>query len=425
MKNRQISGNLLSLAFYVFFLLFLIFPLYSIIKEGLSIAYIKEVFGTPFYLSGMRNSLGIAIVSSLLTILIAFPLAFVSSRYDFPFKKMTQLLILLPLILPPFVGALGYEQFFGQTGVLNTLLINCGILAFDQPIDWLAKGRFWVVCMIEAFHLYPILYLNLLSSMQAINPAFDDAARSLGSSPFKRFKEITLPLMKGGFFSGLTIVFIWSFTELGTPLMIGYNTVIPVQIFNGITELGSNPLPYTLVLIMLLFVFILYLIGHGLFGKHYGADQKMTFSSTPQELSGAKKYIPLALFLVVTLIAVIPHISISLMSVSQNWYSTLLPSAYTSRFYEQSLSHSYVIPSIFNSLSFSISATLLCCIIGVTLAVVVERVKPAGYQLLDTLGMMPLAIPGLILAFGYLSVSTRYDFLKAFLDPFKNPTMLL
>ena len=94
--------------------------------------------------------------------------------------------------------------------------------------------------LVEALHLYPILLLNLQAALANIDPAMEQAAANLGAGRWTVFRRITLPLIRPGLFAGGTLVLIWSFTELGTPLIFDYYTITPVQVFQQITEVASN-----------------------------------------------------------------------------------------------------------------------------------------------------------------------------------------
>ncbi|NUN97645.1 MAG: iron ABC transporter permease, partial [Candidatus Omnitrophica bacterium] len=122
--------------------LFFAYPLLRTIQGGFqdeggafTLAFLIEVFRNPIYLEGLRNSFLLAVATTGLVALIAIPLALIQARYRFPGKGVFGALILVPMILPPFVGALGLRQFWGQAGVLNALLAKVG-LSPDPPIDW-------------------------------------------------------------------------------------------------------------------------------------------------------------------------------------------------------------------------------------------------------------------------------------------------
>ncbi|MHB9137954.1 MAG: ABC transporter permease [Victivallaceae bacterium] len=407
----------------VFFTVFMVLPLYTIISQGLDPAIIREALSTQIYQAGLLNAFNIAVLTTSLVFLIALPLAMLYDRFEFPGKTAVNMLMMLPMILPPFVGALGFQQIFGHYGVLNSIL-KCFAVA---PVDWLGgNGRFYAVCLIEALHLYPILYLNLVTALANVDPSLDEAARNLGASRMRRFLKITLPLIRPGIFAGGSIVLIWSFTELGTPLMLGYNTVTTVQIFNGITELETNPLPYSLVVIMLLLSAGLYGASRLMLGS-VGSAQMMkgSIGSATRVLKGGLAWLASGAFALITFCAVLPHLALIFGAFSLDWYGSILPKSYTIMHFENALSHEMVVPSILNSLKYSSLAMLVCIAIGLPAALLIVRWRPKGWQLFDVMIMMPLAVPGIIMAFGYLSMCARHPWLNALFDPIANPTLLL
>ncbi|OGV33773.1 MAG: hypothetical protein A2020_11645 [Lentisphaerae bacterium GWF2_45_14] len=406
-----------------FFAVFMALPLYTVLSEGLNPAIIGEALSSPLYLGGFFNALKISLVTTFIVFLIALPPALLFDRYDFPGKSFANMMMMVPMVLPPFVGALGFQQIFGHYGVLNTILQSFSL----SPVDWLGGGgRFWAVCIIEALHLYPILYLNLVASLANVDPALEEAARNLGAGRLKRLFRITLPLISPGIFAGGSIVLIWSFTELGTPLMLGYNNVTTVQIFNGITELESNPMPYSLVVLMLVFSAGLYCASRFLFGNI--SDAQMVKGGTGRiacRPRGLRPWLVSGVFLFITFLAALPHIALVFSAFALDWNATILPSSWTLLHFKNALSHEIVLPSIVNSLKYSSIAMVVCVALGVPAALLLVRWKPRGRRFFDIMVMLPLAVPGIILAFGYLSMCAKYQWLNKWFDPVNNPVLLL
>ncbi|MFZ4395555.1 MAG: ABC transporter permease, partial [Kiritimatiellia bacterium] len=150
--------------------------------------YILDVFRNPIYAEGLRNSCAIAAGSTLLATLLALPLAWLNHRFRFAGRGLFGALILVPMILPPFVGAIGLLQILGPYGAVNALF---GL----GPMDWLGQSRLLGVVTLQALTLYPILYLNVAAALANIDPAMEEAAANLGSSPWRTFRRITLPLV--------------------------------------------------------------------------------------------------------------------------------------------------------------------------------------------------------------------------------------
>ncbi|MDF1850347.1 MAG: iron ABC transporter permease [Verrucomicrobiales bacterium] len=419
--NRSLALTIYGLT-ALFFALFFVYPIFHTVQEafvsvdgGVTAAYILEIFKNPVYVEGLLNSFYMGLFTTLLCLVIAIPLALISNTWDFRGKEILNSLVLIPLILPPFVGALGVKQLLGQAGVLNSALIELGLMSAEAPFDWLGEGRLFGVVLMNALHLYPIAYLNVSAALANVDPAMEEAAENLGCHGFRRLWKITFPLIMPGLFAGATIIFIWSFTELGVPLIFDFTRVTSVQIFDGIKDLSGNPFPYALVVVMLVATVIFYLLGKWFFGKEISASSGR--AATGRALRKAPPLVSAlcaGAFLLVTGLAVLPHLGVILLSVSGQWYGTILPDSLTGQHYIDALGHPLTLNSIGNSLKYSSLATLTNVILGIGIAYVVVRTKLPGRQFLDAMAMLPLAVPGLVLAFGYLAMTREgqpFDFL--------------
>ncbi len=379
--------------------------------------YIANVFRDPVTLAALRNSVVLAICTTALCLGLTFPLSLLAARYEFGGKTAVTSLILVPLILPPFVGAIGLRALLGRFGAVNSLLGHLGLIDLEGVgIDFLGGaegGRFWAVVVMEALHLYPILYLNLTAALANVDPTLEEAASGVGASRWARLRRITLPLITPGIFAGTTIVFIWSFTELGTPLMLNYYAVTPVQIFWQINEVQSNPQPYALVVVMLCVAIGLYLLSKLVTGhRTFAMQTKASIAGSMTRLTGVRSLLALCAFAFVTILAVAPHLGVVFSSISVNgaWYQSVLPSSVTLDHFRNAIAHDLASESIRNSLIYASAATVVCLIVGFAIAYLNVRVRIRGGWLLDTLAMLPLAVPGLVLAFGYVAMTLHWPF---------------
>jgi len=390
----------------------------------------EGVLRDPLYRQGLVNALLIATFTTLLCLIITLPMASLAAKYDFPGKAAVSALVLVPLILPPFVGAIGLRAVLGSSGALNSLLKWLGLISVDRPgIDFLGgdfhipgigsfNGTFAAVVIMEALHLYPILYLNITAAMANLDPSLDEAALNLGAGRWKRFWRCTLPLILPGIFAGGTIVFIWSFTELGTPLMFEFTNVTPVQVFHGLSEITDNQRPYALVVVMLSVAVLMYMIGKfTIGGRSYAMQSKAQHAQAATRLRGLKAFAAASFFIGVTALAIVPHMGVILTSISgttdgHDWYRTVLPQDVTAEHYKGMLSHDLAVGSIINSLIYALSAMVLAIFLGLAIAYLNVRIKIKGGWLLDTLGMLPLAVPGLVMAFGYVAMSLNWPFVQ-------------
>lgn len=416
LRPRQFPAFALLGLILTFFAVFLLYPIWLTLRGGFeardggfTLFHLLEVFRDPLSRRGLVNAVGVAVCTTALSIVLALPLAVLQARFEFPFRRTVGALVLVPLILPPFVGAIGLHQLLGRTGALNSLLMSLGLV--DEGIDFLGTGGFFAIVIVEALHLYPILYLNLVAALANLDPALDEAGESMGASAWRRFRDITLPLIRPGLFAGSTIVFIWSFTELGTPLIFDFQEITPVQIFNGLKEMATSRQPYALTAVMLASSVLFYVLGRlALGGRAYAMYAKASIHAQPIPLGRFRGMLAAAACLTVIGLAVLPHLGVILVSLtpSSAWHGTILPPALTLGNFDQALGHPLAVGSIRNSLIYASLAMGIDLVLGVLIGYLVVRTRLPGRSLIDALSMLPLAVPGLVMAFGYVAMSLRW-----------------
>ncbi len=420
---RHLGRRTLFAALLAFLVVFLVWPILLTVRGGFmaadggwTLAHLRSVFADPLWMRGLTNSLLIATLTTMLCVVISLPAAVLAARCAFTGKAVLTSMMLLPLVLPPFVGAIGLRAILGRFGALNALLMHLGLLDPDQPgIDFL--GGAWLggplvgVVIMEALHLYPILYLNLVAALANIDPALEEAAANLGAGRWRRFLRITLPLTLPGLFGGATIVFIWSFTELGTPLMFDFQTVTPVQVFWGIQEMADNPRPYALTVVMLAVAIGLYAIGKlAIAGRGGAMASKGASAANVRTLTGWRNVLAAGSIAALVGVSILPHLGVVISSLSENgaWYRSVFPRAWTGEHYVQALTHPVAGGAIRNSLWYATLAMALCLMVGSAIAYLNVRLKVRGGWVLDTLAMVPLAAPGLVMAFGYVAMTLAW-----------------
>jgi iron(III) transport system permease protein len=210
-----------------------------------------------------------------------------------------------------------------------------------------------------------------------------------------------------GVFAGGTITFIWAFTELGVPLVFDFDRVTSVQIFNSLKDLSGNPFPYALVVVMLVCTAVFFAVSKLVFEPRMGGagGGRATMGREVTRLPAVAAGLCSASFCAVICLAVLPHAGVVLLSVARDWYASVLPSDMTLGHYQSALGHELTLTAISNSLKYASLATILDLFLGVGIAYIVVRTRLPGRQWLDGLSMMPLAVPGLVMAFGYLAMS--------------------
>jgi iron(III) transport system permease protein len=420
----------------LFFGLFMVYPLVRVLAGAFlltdahghttfTIAFFRLLIENRLYRIALANSFEIATAATLGTALIAIPLALLFTRCRFPGRAVLGPALLAPLILPPFVGAIGIQHFFARFGALNLLLAKLGVVALSHPIDWLGEGGFIGIIALEILHLFPIFFLSVSAALANIDPALLDAAANLGASARRRFFTITLPLARPGLFASASLVFVGAFTDLGTPLIFNFYAAVPTQIFNASVDANTEQIGYAFVVATLVLVMALFLLvrrfGEGVAG---GLPGRVSQSFQEKKLSPAQGVVATLAVGGLIFLAILPHLGVILTSISERWFFTILPSRYSTEYYGQVFTDPLTGGSVVNSLLYSGLSALLDLALGLIIAHLLARELFPGKFVLETFAMLPLALPGLVLAFGLLMSFNLHGWF-AWINPRNNPTFLL
>ncbi len=361
-----------------------------------TLGHFMNFFGQAIFKESFINSLIVAFASVVFASLIAIPLAYFTVRFDFRGAILIQTLGVLPLIMPPFVGAVAMQLIFGKSGSVNLLLGDWfGInIPFMQGL--------WGVIFVESIHYFPFILLNLVASMRNIDGAMEESAQNLGASGWSIFRRVIFPLAMPGFVAGAALVFVKVFDDLGTPLVLGVTNMLAPQAYLRITSIGvEDPLGYVISVIMVVFsVVALWMSALVLKGRDFSTLQKGGTSLQQRRLSFWQGVGAYGWIIVMLLIVLAPHIGILLMSFAKVWSFSVLPDAYTLAHYATVIQDSSKMIS--NTLLYCLTAAGIDILLGVAIAYLILRTNLPGRHWLDHMASAALAIPGLVLAIGYL-----------------------
>ena len=387
----------------VFLLLFFALPVARVfiaafldIDNSLTFGHFSAFFSQDLMRESFINSLYVAVMSALFAALIAVPLAYFTVRFDFRGALLIQTLGVLPLIMPPFVGAVALQLIFGRSGTLNLLLNDA--FGFTLPIMEGLNG----VIFVEAIHYFPFILMNLTVALRNIDGAMEEAAMNLGCKGWRLFWRVIFPLGLPGFVAGASLVFVKVFDDLGTPLVMGQTNMLAPQAYLRITQVGlEDPMGYVISVLMIVFsIGAMVISARVLKGRDFSTLQKGGSSIQRRQLSpveSALTYLWIGLILLVTLS---PHLGVLLLSFAKVWSFSPLPDAYTLEHYA----------TVFQDASGMIQNTLIYCglaagldvLLGVTIAYLILRTNLPARQWLDWIATASLAVPGIVLAIGFL-----------------------
>jgi iron(III) transport system permease protein len=388
---------------FLLLMIFLVIPVLLVFYSAFvtetgapTLGHFMNFFGQAIFKESFLNSLIVAFASVVFASLIAIPLAYFTVRFEFRGAILIQTLGVLPLIMPPFVGAVAMQLIFGKNGSVNLLLGDWfGInIPFMQGL--------WGVIFVESIHYFPFILLNLVACMRNIDGAMEESAQNLGASGWSIFRRVIFPLAMPGFVAGAALVFVKVFDDLGTPLVLGVTNMLAPQAFLRITSIGvDDPLGYVISVIMVLFsVLALWMSALVLKGRDFSTLQKGGTSLHQRKLSFGHALAAYGWIFLVLLIVLAPHFGILLMSFAKVWSFSVLPDAYTLNHYVTVIQDSSQMIS--NTLLYCLTAAGIDILLGVAIAYLILRTKLPGRQWLDYIASAALAIPGLVLAIGYL-----------------------
>ncbi len=401
--NPRWGQRAIALLIAAFLLLFLVVPVAQVVivafqsrSGGFTLVNFQDFFGTALFLESFWNSLYVAAMSVVVATLFALPLAYFTTRFEFRGAILVQTLGIVPLIMPPFVGAVAMQLLFGRNGSVNLLLEQwAGInIPFMEGLNG--------VIFVESLHYFPFILINLSASLYNIDRAMEESAQNLGAHGFRLFRRIVFPLAMPGYVAGASLVFIKVFDDLGTPLLLNVNNLLAPQAYLRITSIGiTDPMGYVISVILVAFSLLaMWVAALALRGKDYSTEQRGGGGLARRQMRTWEAVFSYGLIAFILLLVLSPHIGLTLLSFGTIWSYSVLPDAYTVAHYFEVFEQSPQF--VTNTLLYASLAALIDVTIGTAIAYLVLRTGLAGRKWLDYTAMAALAVPGVVLGIGYL-----------------------
>jgi iron(III) transport system permease protein len=390
---------------WLFLGLFLVYPLVRIFYDAfsddagrLTIANFVEFARDGYYLRSLVNSLLLGLGTVIATSILGFAVAFLLVRYEFVGRRLFGYLTMIPIISPPLVGVLGFTFIMGRAGTVNVLLEDW--LGLARPVNFM-YGLHGVL-LVETLHLFPMITLNVVDALAKIDPALEEAAESVGARGWRKLVTITLPLTTPGYVAGALLVFIWTFSDFATPLVLGVHDLLASQAYLNIVQFVDRRLFRMGIVISALMVAlaIVFLVV----ARRYVAIKdysSLSYSKIPRRrLSPLGQAGAVAFLSVVLLVSFVPYLGVGLASVGRGWSLTPFPVHYTLAYFERVIVETpkYIV----NSFLYSALAVALCIVVGVPIAWILARTRLPGRDTLDGLNTLILAIPGTAIGIAYI-----------------------
>lgn len=367
-------------------------------EDAFTLKNYLRFFQKSYYYNALFNSIKVCFSTTLICVVLGVPLAYISTRFNIRFKKIIDIMIVMSLMSPPFIGAYSWILLLGRKGFITMALQSVGI---NIGTIYGFKG----ILLVFTLKLFPYVYMYVSGALSNIDSSLEEAAENLGVSGVKRLTTVTFPLIIPTILSSALMVFMTALADYGTPYLIGEGyRVLPVTIYEEyMSEVGGDvSFASALSVIIVLFsMLMLYLQRRVISNKNFN----MTALRPPAvvKLKPAKRTFATLAVLVVSVLAVLPQITVI--------YTSFLKTSGPIFIKGFSLDSYKLIANklgrnIFNTFRFSIISIIIIMLLGMLLSYIIVRRKNTAAALLDMLFMFPYVIPGSVLG---ISLATSFN----------------
>ncbi|RKX76891.1 MAG: iron ABC transporter permease [Spirochaetes bacterium] len=405
--------NLMTFIFFVLIAVFLVYPLVGLLSRSIfsgennsfGLSSYLEFFQLPYYFSTLWHSILLTLVSTVLATLVGLPMGYVVARYNIPGKKMLNVMVVISLLSPPFIGAYAWIVLLGRSGFLTKLIEPLGI---HLPSIYGFGG----MLLVFTFKMFPFIYMYVIGALGSMDSSLEEAAESLGVHGIKRLFTVTFPLILPTLTSSVVMVLMTVLSDLGTPMLIGEGyKVLPVLIYDEfMSEMGGSfAMASTMSVIIIVFSLTVLFLQRKIIGNK---DYNMTGLRPPAviELKPGSKIILTTVVYGIAVFALIPQIT----TVVTSFIKTHGPLFVKGFSFE---SYRYIwdkmADSIMHTFTYATIAIIIMIFMGILTAYLVVRRKSRVTALLDFLLMSPYVIPGSVLGIIFIMAFNKPPVLLA------------
>ena len=417
MMKRSIWQTLLLWSLPLAFLLVFFYqPLVAIFRLVFSTQFSQgwKLFRWSQITKPLGFTLYQATLSTILTLILGLPAAYLFARFQFAGRKFLRVLITIPFILPTVVVAAAFNTLLGPRGWLNLGLMSLFNLS-SPPINML--NSLSAILLAHVFYNISIVIRMVGSSLSRLNQNLPLVAQNLGASPWRAFKEVTLPLLMPSILSATLMVFLFDFSSFGVVLMLGgpQFSTLEVEIYNQAMNRFNLPVAGLLSIVQLVFTLLVSVLINRSNQPRYGKAAMASESSGLRiARKGWEKAFVIIMVTVLLLLMVTPTVSL----VTRSFFTFEaargergeLNTGFTLRYYrelfenrEQSLFYVPPFLAIRNSIVYAGITMLLATTLGLISVYAIERLSSLS-RFLEPLFMLPLGASAVTLGLGFLIV---------------------
>jgi len=388
-------------------IIFLVYPFASLFlksffhpKTGdVSLVNYQKFFNTPYYLNTLKRSLLVSTVTTALAVLLGVPIAYITSRFNVWGKPAINVMVILSMLSPPFIGAYSWILLLGRNGFITNLVEKIGI---TMPTIY----GFYGMVLVFTLKLFPYVYLYVAGALGSIDSSLEEAAESLGMNKLRRMLTVTFPVIMPTISAAALVVFMTSMADFGTPLLIGEGyKVLPVVVYEEyMSDIGGDTIIASTLstIIVLCAVVVLFLQKAYVSRRNY----RMSFMRPPQvqKVSAGKRILLTLVAFIVAFAAMLPQFTVIVTSFLKT-RGPLFVAGFSLDSYRQigfKLSK-----NIMNTFLFSSIAIVLMILLGLLLSYIVVRRTSKLAPFLDASAMFPYVIPGAVIGIGLVTAFNK------------------
>lgn len=338
----------------------------------------------------MINSFKVTVSVTFLAILIGAPIAYFMTCYKIKFKGLIEVLVIISMLSPPFIGAYSWILLGGRSGVITKFFLNT--FGIELPSVYGFGG----ILLVFTLKLYPFIYLYVSGALKKIDVSLSEAAESLGCNSVKKVITIIIPLILPTVLAGALLVFMNALADFGTPMLIGEGfSVMPVIIYSEfISEVGGQAnFAAAMASIMVLITALLFMAQ-----KYVVNKKSFTMSSLrpiqPKEAKGIKGFLMHAFIYFAVFLSIIPQLTVIYTSFLKT-KGSMFTSGFSLDSYRSVLKNAG--KAIANSYIYGIIAIIIIILLGMFIAYLSTRRKNVFTSIIDTVTMFPYIVPGSVL----------------------------
>lgn len=401
----------------LFMALFFYLPLAAILRQSVST---PGVGAAPLNWQAVLRPLGFTVwqaaLSTVLTLLVGLPAAYLFARFQFPGKALLRTLTAIPFILPTVVVAAGFNALIGPRGWLNLGLMQLFGLE-SPPIQLL--NTLWAILLAHIFYNTTIVIRLVGSALASLDPRLVMAARVLGASPATALRQITLPLLRPSILAAALLVFLFDFSSFGVILLLGGPrfATLEVEIYTQAVSLLNLRTAAVLSLVQLLCTLALTIFAARLGSKTIPQNPRPAAENLRRAHTFTEKAFVALMVILVVLLLVSPLLALTARSITrleparagQASFTPGITLEYYRELFINRRGSLFYVPPIqagVNSLVYGLITVALALLLGFPAAYALAR-KDTLARLLDPLLMLPLGTSAVTLGLGFILVFNR------------------